>query len=54
MCDSRDIVKRGLRKNTFRHLQVYQCKHCQKYFPSLAGIKGLKYPPRVIARNLCL
>jgi len=54
MCDSRDIVKRGLRKNTLRHLQVYQCKHCQKYFPSLAGIKGLKYPPRVIARNLCL
>lgn len=41
-------------RTLFVTLQVFQCKHCQKYFSSLAGIKGLKYPPRVIARNLCL
>jgi transposase-like protein len=53
-CDGRRIIKRGLRKNSFRHLQIYLCKDCGKYFSSLAGIKGVKYPPRVIARALCL
>jgi transposase-like protein len=54
VCDGRQIVKRGLRKNSFRQLQIYFCKDCRKYFSSLAGLKGVKYPPRVIARALCL
>jgi len=53
-CDGRQIIKRGLRKNSYRHLQLYFCKDCRKYFSSLAGLKGVKYPPRVIARALCL
>jgi transposase-like protein len=53
-CDGRRIIKRGLRKNSLRHLQIYFCKDCGKYFSSLAGLKGVKYPPRVIARALCL
>ncbi len=53
-CDSRRIIKRGLRKNSLRQLQIYLCKDCGKYFSSLAGLKGVKYPPRVIARALCL
>jgi transposase-like protein len=53
-CDGRRIIKRGLRKNSFRHLQIYWCRDCQKYFSSLAGLKGVKYPPRLIARALCL
>jgi transposase-like protein len=53
-CDGRRIVKRGLRKNNFRHLQIYWCRDCGGYFSSLAGLKGVKYPPRVIARALCL
>jgi transposase-like protein len=53
-CDGRQIIKRGLRKNNFRQLQIYFCKDCRKYFSSLAGLKGVKYPPRVIARALCL
>jgi len=53
-CDGRRIVKRGLRKNSFRHLQIYWCKDCGGYFVSLVGLKGVKYPPRVIARTLCL
>ena len=53
-CDGRRIIKRGLRKNSLRHLQLYFCKDCGKYFSSLAGLKGVKYPPRVIARALCL
>jgi transposase-like protein len=53
-CDGRRIIKRGLRKNSLRHLQIYLCKDCGKYFSSLAGLKGVKYPPRIIARALCL
>jgi transposase-like protein len=53
-CDGRRIIKRGLRKNSFRHLQIYWCKDCRGYFVSLVGLKGVKYPPRVIARTLCL
>jgi transposase-like protein len=49
-CDERRIIKRGLRKNSFRHLQIYWCKDCGGYFVSLVGLKGVKYPPRVIAR----
>ncbi len=53
-CDGRQIIKRGLRKNNYRHLQTYFCRDCGKYFSALAGLKGVKYPPRVIARALCL
>lgn len=53
-CDGRRIVRDGLRKNTFRHLQIYWCKDCRAHFSSLTGIKGVKYPPRLIARALCL
>ena len=54
VCDGRRIIKRGLRKNSFRQLQIYWCKDCGGYFSSLTGLKGVKYPPRVIARALCL
>lgn len=53
-CDGREIVKRGVRKNSYRHLQIYFCKHCGRKFTALAGLKGVKYPPRIIARALCL
>ena len=54
LCDGRRIIKRGLRTNSFRQLQIYFCRDCGRYFSSLAGLKGVKYPPRVIARALCL
>jgi transposase-like protein len=54
LCDGRRIIKRGMRKNSFRQLQIYFCRDCDRYFSSLAGLKGVKYPPRVIARALCL
>ena len=52
--DGRQIIKRGLRRNSFRQLQIYWCKDCGRYFLSLVGLKGAHYPPRVIARALCL
>lgn len=53
-CDGRQIIKRGLRKNSFRHLQIYRCRDCGRYFSPLAGLKGVKYPPRIMAQSLCL
>ncbi|HEY1499724.1 MAG TPA: hypothetical protein VGF88_09120 [Acidobacteriaceae bacterium] len=53
-CDGRQIIKRGLRRNSYRHLQIYWCRDCGKYFSFLAGLKRVKYPPHVIARALCL
>jgi transposase-like protein len=53
-CDGRDIIKRGSRKNSFRHLQIYWCKDCFRYFVPLMGLRGVKYPPRLVARALCL
>jgi transposase-like protein len=53
-CDGRHLIKRGLRRNNFRQLQIYLCKDCGRYFSPLAGLRGVKYPPRVIARALCL
>jgi transposase-like protein len=53
-CHGRRIVRDGLRKNSFRQLQIYWCKDCRGHFSSLTGLKGIKYPPRVIARSLCL
>lgn len=53
-CDGRRIIKRGLRKNSLRQLQIYWCRDCGRYFASLMGLKGVKYPPRAIMRALCL
>jgi transposase-like protein len=53
-CDGRQIVKNGLRKNSLRQIQIYWCKDCSRHFSFLPGLKGVKYPPRVIARALCL
>ena len=39
-CDGRHIIKRGLRKNNFRHLQIYWCKDCFRYFVPLMGLPG--------------
>ena len=53
-CDGRQIIKRGLRKNSYRQLQLYCCRDCRRCFTPLEGLKGVKYQPRVIARALCL
>ena len=53
-CHGRRIVRDGVRKNSFRQLQIYWCKDCRAHFSSLTGLKGVKYPPRLIARALSL
>lgn len=52
-CDGRRIIKKGLRQNQYRRIQIYQCKDCRKYF-SPATIKRSKYPPHLIVKALSL
>ena len=48
-CDSKAIVKKGVRKNIYQELQLYHCKSCDKTFsPQL--IKKVKYPPKIILK----
>lgn len=42
-CDSKNIIKRGIRKNILLEIQLYYCKQCDKTF-SPALIKKVKYP----------
>ena len=52
-CQSRNIVKKGLRKKKHEEIQVYFCKHCEKKFtPSLTRNKT--FPLRVILDCLTL
>lgn len=46
-CTSRNIVKRGKRKNKLEEVQLYICQDCGKTFTG-KKIKGKKYPTRMI------
>ncbi len=46
-CTSRNIVKRGKRKNKLEEVQLYLCQDCGKTFTG-KKIKGKKYPTRMI------
>ncbi len=52
-CDSRNLIKKGVRKNHTRALQVYRCLNCRKYFTPLSAIRT-KYSPELISRSLLL
>jgi hypothetical protein len=46
-CDGRRIIKRGLRKNSFRQLQIYFCRDCGRYRRG-SGIPHDAFLPRKI------
>lgn len=52
-CQSREVVKRGQRKNKYQSVQLYQCKHCQKAFTKQL-IKNKHYPLKVILEAVSL
>ena len=48
-CNSKNTIKKGIRKNKFQEIQLSYCKQCKKTFsPSL--IKKVKYPPKIILK----
>jgi ATP-dependent exoDNAse (exonuclease V) beta subunit len=52
-CDSREIIKKRVRANHTRTLQIYCCKNCWKYFTPLSAVRT-KYTPEIISRTLLL
>src|SRR3989338_6917400 len=46
-CASKNIIKKGLRKNKLQEIQRYRCKNCSKIFAD-KGIKNKTYPAKII------
>ncbi len=50
-CGSRNIIKKGLRKNKFVVKQIYKCKSCRKRFV-LDDLENKTYPAKVVMRAI--
>lgn len=46
-CQSKNIIKKGIRKNKFQSIQVYKCKGCKAIF-SPGPAKNITYPVKII------
>ena len=53
-CNSKDLIKKGLRKNKTYSLQVYQCRICKKKFSINLGFEKMKASPQVITSAMQL
>lgn len=53
-CESKNIIKKGLRNNKTYSLQVYQCKDCSKKFSINLGFEGMRASPEIITQALQL
>jgi len=53
-CNSKEIIKKGLRKNKTYSLQVYQCRKCTKKFSINLGFERMKASPQVITSAMQL
>lgn len=52
-CGSGRVIRKGVRHNQYRPVQLYHCKACGKHF-SAAGIARVKYPAPIILKALSL
>ena len=50
-CNSKDIIKKGKRKNKNQTIQKYYCKNCKKFFAN-SLLKNKTYPPLVILKAI--
>lgn len=46
-CNSKQVVKRGMRKRSFGSIQIYQCKECQRRFTN-ESLEHKTYSARII------
>lgn len=53
-CNSKDIMKKGLRKNKNYELQIFKCKNCNKRFSINLGFERMKASPQVITSAMQL
>src|SRR3989344_8204747 len=51
-CKSKDIRKRGFRKNNLSKKQKYQCFKCKKWPIEDDGFKGMRNKPKIITRAI--
>jgi len=54
LCGSENIMKKGVRKNKYGHLQRYLCKDCGKRFSFNVGFEKMKATPQVITSAMQL
>ena len=52
VCKSKDVRKRGFRKNSTGKKQKYQCFHCEKWFVKDDGFKRMRHKPEIISRAI--
>ncbi|MDE1764489.1 MAG: transposase, partial [Thaumarchaeota archaeon] len=53
-CNSKDIIKKGLRKNQTYSLQVFKCITCKRRFTINLGFERMKASPQVITSAMQL
>ena len=53
-CNSNNIIKKGVRKNTNYNIQVFLCKDCNKKFSMNLGFEGMKAAPDQITMAMNL
>ena len=51
-CKSKDVRKRGFRKNHLNKKQKYQCFKCKKWFVKDDGFMGMRNKPKIITRAI--
>ena len=53
-CNSSNIIKKGIRKNTNYDLQIFKCRDCNKRFSTNLGFEGMKASPQMITSAMQL
>jgi transposase-like protein len=51
-CKSKNIWKRGFRRNRAGKKQKYHCKDCDTWFIDDDGFKRMRYKPEIISRAI--
>ncbi len=51
-CKSKNIAKKGFRKNISIKKQKYQCKECNAWFINRDGFERMRHKPKIIARAI--
>lgn len=51
-CKSKNIRKRGFRKNIVGKKQKYLCQKCGKWFVENNGFKRMRHDPKIITRAI--
>lgn len=51
-CDSGRVIKKGIRKNNTRNIQIFKCLDCKKKFSENIGFENMRYDENIITGAL--